>query len=144
MSDADQSSRFDVAVVKYRPLLGSDEDDDEWVSSARPSPSPRGAAGASSSSATAPVQARPSTDVLLASLRAAVERLGGSAEERRLAMLVLEKLDAEQLRAAYAVIIEKKPLVVISGPAGSGKSELLKLFMAVVGKEKTRVVANGL
>jgi len=41
----------------------------------------------------------------------------------------------------YAVIIEKKPLVVISGPAGSGKSELLKLFMAVVGKEKTRVVA---
>jgi len=88
--------------------------------------------------------ARPSTDVLLASLRAAVERLGGSAEERRLAMLVLEKLDAEQLRAAYAVIIEKKPLVVISGPAGSGKSELLKLFMAVVGKEKTRVVANGL
>ena len=88
--------------------------------------------------------ARPSTDVLLASLRAAVERLGGSAEERRLALLVLEKLDAEQLRAAYAVIIEKKPLVVISGPAGSGKSELLKLFMAVVGKEKTRVVANGL
>ena len=81
---------------------------------------------------------------VLASLRAAVERLGGSAEERRLAMLVLEKLDAEQLRAAYAVIIEKKPLVVISGPAGSGKSELLKLFMAVVGKEKTRVVANGL
>ena len=78
MSDADQSSRFDFAVVKYRPLLGSDEDDDEWVSSARPSPSPRGAAGASSSSATAPVQARPSTDVLLASLRAAVERLGGS------------------------------------------------------------------
>ena len=53
--------------------------------------------------------ARPSTDVLLASLRAAVERLGGSAEERRLALLVLEKLDAEQLRAAYAVIIEKKP-----------------------------------
>ena len=66
MSDADESSRFDFAVVKYRPLLGTDEDEDEWVSSG---PSPRGAAGASSSSATALVPARPSTDVLLARLQ---------------------------------------------------------------------------
>ena len=92
VSDADESSRFDFAVVKYRPLLGTDEDEDEWVSSG---PSPRGAAGASSSSATALVPARPSTDVLLARLRSAVERARRSDEERRLALLVLEKLDAE-------------------------------------------------
>ena len=91
MSDADESSRFDFAVVKYRPLLGSDEDEDEWVSSAPPSP--RGVAGASSSSATALVLERPSTEVLLARLRLAVERARRSDEERRLALLVLEKLE---------------------------------------------------
>ena len=34
----------------------------------------------------------------------------------------------EQLRAAYGVLVEKKKVVVVSGPAGSGKSELLKLI----------------
>jgi len=91
VSDADESSRFDFAVVKYRPLLGSDEDEDEWVSSGRPIST--GAAGASSSSATALVLERPSTEVLLARLRLAVERARRSDEERRLALLVLEKLE---------------------------------------------------
>ena len=39
----------------------------------------------------------------------------------------------EQLRAAYGVLIDKKKVVVVSGPAGSGKSELLKLLVAIDG-----------
>jgi len=144
VSDADESSRFDFAVVKYRPLLGTDEDEDEdeWVSSGRPSP--RGAAGASSSSATALVPARPSTDVLLARLRSAALGCVARAQIGRgvaVGAAGAGEAGRRELRAAYAVIVEKKRLVVISGPAGSGKSELLKLFMAVVGKEKARVVA---
>ena len=50
-------------------------------------------------------------------------------------------LDAEQLRAAYGVLILKQQIIVISGPAGSGKSELLKLFVAVLGCDDVRVVA---
>ena len=39
----------------------------------------------------------------------------------------------EQLRAAYGVVVLKKKVVVVSGPAGSGKSELLKLIVAIDG-----------
>ena len=49
------------------------------------------------------------------------ENCQGSVMTRALDCLAV--LDAEQLRAAYGVLILKQQIVVISGPAGSGKSE---------------------
>ena len=48
------------------------------------------------------------------------EKCQGSVMTRALGLAVL---DAEQLRAAYGVLILKQQIVVISGPAGPGKSE---------------------
>ena len=87
-----------------------------------------------------PTSAEAVTTSCRATLQYLVECIS-SGEERRLALLVLARLDAVQVRAAYAVLVVKKQLVVISGPAGSGKSELLKLFAAVVGRARARVVA---
>jgi len=49
------------------------------------------------------------------------EKCQGSVMTRALDCLAV--LDAEQLRAAYGVLILKQQIVVISGLAGSGKSE---------------------
>ena len=80
-------------------------------------------------------------DAMAGALRAVIESEVEESAGRAVALGLLQQLDAQQLRAAHGVLALEQRVVVVSGPAGSGKSALMKLLVLVKGAQRTRVVA---
>ena len=62
---------------------------------------------------------------------------------RRLALLLVDRMDSEQTRAAWGILArsEKKAVTIVYGPAGTGKSWLLQLLLYVLYNEEEQVLA---
>ena len=78
-------------------------------------------------------------DAMAGALRAVIQSACEESAGRAVALGLLRQLDAQQLRAAHGVLVLQQRVVVVSGPAGSGKSALMKLFVLVKGAQRMRV-----
>ena len=77
-------------------------------------------------------------------LKTFIERNAPAADSRRRrALLLVDKMDSEQKRAAWGILArsEKKAVTIVYGPAGTGKSWLVQLLLLVQYNEEEQVLA---